>query len=299
MEAKVKSRRCAPRVVRSSTIECYWSAAQPRSLAWLLGALLLAGGCAGDKFGTRTQTWSEAGDSDYTGESVKADKKKLTAREYAARFPSSAECEIEARRVETFDERGGVALFKACLDRADFREIEPYVSTPWRALLTDEGSLTDLARIIANRGGWVADDLSVLQQRDVEVLALSQALEQPEQARGKVLIARVRYLEPRKGVPGQLVFEEATLTPDDALLEDEEATAAPVNEARFPTVLTGQRVLLELPDRKAPLRPGDELIVAAELLGVERVLNAELAEEQEWAVLRVLGEFTPETRFRS
>lgn len=260
-----------------------------------LSFALVAGGCAGDKFGTRTQTWNEAGDSDYDdAAAAKAKEKKLTAREYAARFPTGAECEMEARRALSLDERGGVALFRACLERSDFRLLEPFYAAPWKQHLQDEDDDAHLARVIAQRGGWVAEDLALLQQQDVDIYALAQAVETPEQARGKALIARLRFFEPRADVPGQLVFEEVTLSPDETAVEEE----VPSADARYPTTLTGQRVLLELPERKAPLRPGDELIVAADLLGIEPVLNKETVEEEDWAVLRVHAEFVPEVRTR-
>lgn len=272
---------------------------KPRSrarLAPLLSLLLLGAACSGNKYGVRTQTWGEAGDSDYDDarEDKQAEERKLTAREYAARFNTSAECEMEARRIETMNKPSGVALFHACLDRDDFRELEPFYTAPWRSLLANPKAMVDLGRIIAKRGGWLVEDLAYLQQQDVDVLFLSQALEQPEQARGKVLITRIRFLEPRKDVPGQLVFEEVTLSPEDDLGEEEDVPG----DVRFPSALTGQRVLLELPGQKEPLRPGDELIVVGELLGVEPVLNKEVLEEQDWAVIRVLGHFTPEDRVR-
>jgi hypothetical protein len=267
------------------------SAARTLSLSFLLAAA----GCAGDKFGARTQTWNEVGDSDYDdARSAKAREKKLTAREYAARFPTGAECEMEARRTLSLDERGGVALFAACLERSDFRLLEPFYAAPWKVHLSDAEDATDLARVIAQRGGWVGEDLAFLQQQDVDIYSLAQAVETPDQARGKPLIARLRFLAPREGVPGQLVFEEATLSPDDVEVEEE----APTTNARYPTTLTGQRVLLELPERKKPLRAGDEIVVVGELLGIERVLNKETVEEEDWAVVLVKGHFVPEVRTR-
>lgn len=260
-----------------------------------LSLFLLAAGCAGDTFGTRTQTWNEVGNSDYDdARAAKSEAKKLTAREYAARFSTGAECEMEARRTLPLDERGGVALFLACLERADFRMLEPFYAAPWKQHLAGEGEVDDLARVIAQRGGWVGEDLAFLQQQDVDIYSLGQAVETPEQARGKPLIARLRFLEPRQGVPGQLVFEEATLSPDDVEVEEEVPSAS----ARYPTTLTGQRVLLELPELREPLRPGDELVVAGDLLGIERILNKETVEEEDWAVLRVHAHFTPEVRTR-
>lgn len=263
-----------------------------------VGSLFLlvgAAGCAGDKFSTRTETWGDVGDTDYQdARAAKAAEKKLTAREYAARFVTGAECEMEARRVVSLDERGGVALLQACLERPDFRLLEPFYAAPWREHLKDDDGLYDLGQVLARRGGWVAEDLGLLQQNDVDLYTLAEAVEQPDQARGKPLLARLRFIEPRAEVPGQLVFEEATLSPDDVDVEEE----APSASARYPTTLTGQRVLLELPDEPKPPRPGDELIVVGHLLGIEPVLNRETVEEEDWAVVRVRGHFVPEVRAR-
>lgn len=260
--------------------------------------ILALSGCSSDKFGTRTQTWDEAGDtSDYQAPTKQAETgKKLTAREYAANFSTSAECELEARRIAPTNETGSVALFRACLEREDFRELEPFYSPPWNALLGDTKAMLQLGRVIANRGGWVVEDVAAVQREDVPVVLLSQAIEQPAVARGKVVIARLRYLKPNKDAPGQQVFEEVTLTPDEDMLEAEEA-AGPAT-SRFPTTLTGQRVVLELPDELAPLRAGDELVVVAEFLGSERITSEDGTEEQEIAVLNVLGRYLPSTRIR-
>lgn len=261
-----------------------------------LALLFSSAGCAGDKFGTRTETWGQVGSKRYQDArtTTAPEEKKLTAREYAARFATGAECEAEARRVVTEDERGGVALLHACLQRDDFDLLEPFYAAPWQQHLTDDASLLRLGHVIARRGGWVSEDLALLQQADADVYTLAQAVEQPDQARGKPLVTRLRFLEPREDVPGQLVFEEATLTPDDVELEE----ALPSAAARYPTALTGQRVLLELPEAKRPPRAGDELIVVGELLGIEPVLNRETVEEEGWAVIRVRGHFVPEVRAR-
>lgn len=258
-------------------------------------SLLAAQGCSGDKFSTRTETWGDVGSVKYEDArpEERTEEKKLTAREYAARFASGAECEVEARRTLSLDERGGIALFRACLEREDFDLIEPFYAAPWRQHLSAEDHLR-LAHVVARRGGWVSEDIALLQQNDVDIYALAQAVEQPEQARGKTLLARLRYIEPRQEVAGQLVFEEATLTPDEEDIEDE----SPGVEARFPTSLTGQRVLLEVPGEKRRFRNGDELIVIGDLLGLEPVLNRDTGEDEEWAVVRVQAHFVPEVRER-
>lgn len=127
-------------------------------------------------------------------------------------------------------------------------------------------------------------------------MQLSQAVEKGDRAAGSAVITRLRYLRESHERPGKLLLEEATLIPDDTMLEL--AAAGGQQSSRFPSFLTGQQVLFELTEPGASLTPGDEFVVLADFLGMDRVLDTETDEVHDFAVMRVRERYVPTSTLR-
>ena len=86
--------------------------------------------------------------------------KKLTAADYAARFPTDGGCEAEARRIDGKKRELALKLLGACIDRGDFKRIGALVDAPWTPEMRNnpEARLW-CARIVAARAGDVEADV--------------------------------------------------------------------------------------------------------------------------------------------
>ncbi|MFZ9888878.1 MAG: hypothetical protein ACO3JL_15370 [Myxococcota bacterium] len=266
-----------------------------RRWAWL-GALLAVStsSCASDRYKPPLRTWDDAETEAPEGaaaETGDAPKKEMTAAEFAASFRTAQECAEEARARKSSSMRHAATLVKACMEREDFADLDFLLSPDFRSALDLPLQGAAFARIIAYRGGWVAEDVTRLQQGGVGLMLLSQAVEKGDRAAGSAVIARLRYLQESSLRPGKLLLEEATLTPDDTMLEM--AAAGGQQSSRFPSFLTGHQVLFEFLEPGVTLTAGDEFVVLADFLGMDRVLDAEADEVRDYAIIRVRERFVP------
>lgn len=271
-----------------------------RRLTILTALLAMAtASCASDRYKPPLRKWDSAETSELeraaedAGEPV---KKELTAAEFAASFRTSQECTDEARARKKTSMRHATTLLSACMEREDFADLDVLVSPDFRDALDLPRQGPTFARVIAYRGGWVADDVTRLQQGGVGLMQLSQAVEKGDRAAGSAVIARLRYLRESNERPGKLLLEEATLLPDDTMLEM--AAAGGQQSSRFPSFLTGQQVLFELTEPDVSFTAGDEFVVLADFLGMDRVLDAEADEVRDFAVIRVRERFVPTSTLR-
>lgn len=142
--------------------------------------------------------------------------KKLTAREYAASFASGRACAADAERQYASDETRGWALLVACVERGDHTDLPALVDGPWRARLVEEpAGHAVLADVVAARGGVVEVDVAASQDRRFPLLSLEEAFEDPEGARGKLVLVRgVAKKKPKRTKTGKLVVDVKELVVD-------------------------------------------------------------------------------------
>lgn len=255
--------------------------------------------CASDRYKPPLRTWDSAetkAPARAPEDASETPQTEMTAAEFAASFRTAQECADEARARKSKSMRHAVTLVKACMEREDFADLDLLLSRDFRDALDLPRQGPTFARVIAYRGGWVTDDVTRLQQGGVGLMHLSQAVEKGDRAAGSAVIARLRYLRESRVRPGKLLLEEATLTPDDAMLEM--AATGGQQTSRFPTFLTGQQVLFELTEPGISLTEGDEIVVLADFLGMDRVLDADADEVRDFAVIRIRERYVPTSTLR-
>ncbi len=167
----------------------------------------------------------------------------LTAKDYAARFPTDATCEAEARRITEKSPDLAIGLLQACVERGDFKRMTALTDAPWTSQLAAvKGSTRLCARVVAARGGDVESDVKACARIGIKVLTLAEAFEEPEKAKGKTVIFRART---------------------DAELKEQGRTRLVelnLEQSDFDVQATGRRISASMGSKKAPSRDG--LIVA-------------------------------------
>ncbi|MBM4281792.1 MAG: hypothetical protein FJ137_13865 [Deltaproteobacteria bacterium] len=182
-----------------------------------------------------------------TATAAAADK-PLSARDYAARFPSDIDCETEVRRISRRNGELALQLLRACVERGAFRRLTALVDGPWVTMLVARPEAPGLcARVVAARSGDVENDVELCQRAGFPVATLAQVTADPENATGKLVIVRARPDEDHK------------LKKEVRLLETQ-------HDEREPAPLpTGRRV--SLPMAPAPAN-NNEIIVLGRVLKV-------------------------------
>lgn len=261
-----------------------------RTLLALLPAALLAASCA-SPYKTRTQSWGDVDEESRGKVTAKAEVEegeKLTPEQFASRFQSSAECEYEAREQYKKSPKRGLALLGACLKRSDFIVLDIFWSEPWAKLFKDPHRFVQIARVIGNRGGTVSGDLLKLQQNTLPVYSVEQALEQPKQTVGRIVIARGLYMRHDKEHTDKRLYQETKI-------DVERASELAMGDGRLPSVGDGTGRFLVVEERRDADTPAvdKEYVIVGEVTGVEDRFNEETGEEQRVVMLKALKRVEP------
>ncbi len=214
-------------------------------------------------------------------------------RDFAARVEHPARCEEAARaRLPSAPDQAWRQLW-ACVQEGHFTALRGVLSGAWDTQLRTRSDAPLLvARIIAERGGDVDNDLKLLHERRVPLFGLAQALARPELYRGALVILRARIsphgiLDERRLVSH---FPEVQLGATDRVITQ----AAPPwssDTRHFVTrrraynldIATGQRVLALIDD---PFIDADDTVVVLGRFDGLRDSDA-------WPVVSVLHHWQP------
>jgi hypothetical protein len=138
----------------------------------------------------------------------------VSMSEHAKSFRTAPMCEQAARNLRQADRKKAFAFLMACARRPDFVEFELALQEPWlEDVRRFERSGMQLAtEILANRGGNVEVDLTLVRERGVQLFDLTTAIENSDVFRGRYVVFRgkVRRLAP-KGRTHQLLVVQTTL----------------------------------------------------------------------------------------
>jgi hypothetical protein len=166
-------------------------------VASLCAPLAIATAVLGASCATEQVRWDEATETvervPAAGDGSRSRDKPLSAREYAARFPTDIECETEIRRIARLNVDLALQLLQACVDRGRFRRISALIDGPWvNALAARPEAAAICTRVAAARGGDVESDVEKCQHVGFPVATLAQVMADPEKAGGKVAILRAK-----------------------------------------------------------------------------------------------------------
>jgi hypothetical protein len=263
-------------------------------LALVAVSSLLVVSCSSSPLKPDTVSWGSVDDS-ARGETSKAKQEengpKLTAKEYAAKFDSSIDCEYAAREQYGKNPKNGLALLAACMKRSDFIVLDVFTENPWAKAWKDPQRFHYIAQVVANRGGLVVSDMEKLQQARVPIYSVAQALERPDQTVGRVVLARALYTGPDKQRP-----ELATYKVTDVVLDAETNDFA----GKIPAIgePTGQMLLVEAKPGDESPGPQEEYIIVGEVIGAEERFNDEESSDQKAIVLKTMLRVRPYGYFR-
>lgn len=118
------------------------------------------------------------------------------------------QCEQAAREFFRGKAEDAWSALKICAKNRDFHLLNQVLSDPWVDVIKEKSDaqksdgLRMLARIVANRGGSVNADLSLVQQQKIPLFSLGAALAQPSVYKGQKLIVRAKIGEIRSGNSG-------------------------------------------------------------------------------------------------
>jgi hypothetical protein len=170
-------------------------------------------------------------------------EKPVSAREYAARFPTDADCDAAVQRLAKRNTELALQLLRVCVERGDFRRL---------SALTDGNLVTTLvtrpeapalcARVVAARGGDVDGDVTACQRVGYPVATLEQVFSNPEKAAGKIVIVRAQLDAEHKSKKETRLVEMQ--------LDDREPAPQP----------TGRRIAAQLGAQVMP--PGEAVLLA-------------------------------------
>jgi hypothetical protein len=113
--------------------------------------------------------------------------------DFAARVEAPARCEAAARaRLAVAPDEAWRGLWD-CVLKGRFTALRPLLRDGWdHELKTRADAPLLMARVIAERGGDVETDLSMIHELRVPLFSLSQALARPDLYRGALVIVRAR-----------------------------------------------------------------------------------------------------------
>ncbi len=198
-------------------------------------------GCASEQV-----RWDDATETvapETTPTKATAADKPLSARDYAARFPTDVDCEAEVRRISKRNVDLGLQLLRVCIERGDFRRISALTDGSWVTALVARPEAPALcARVVAARGGDVDSDVTACQRAGFPVATLEQAFSNPDKAAGKLVIVRAQ-LDP-----------EHKSKKDTRLVEMQLDDREPASQA------TGRRLAAHLGAQVMP--PGEAVLLA-------------------------------------
>ncbi len=149
---------------------------------------LLAPACASEqvRWGDETETLREV-------TTTTTEAKPLSAKEYAARFPTDSDCEGEVRRLALRSVERARQLLAVCVERGDFKRIGVLLDGPLSASLAKDAAAPGLcARIVAARAGDVDTDVTACNRAGIPVVTLEALFNEPDKAAGRLLITRLR-----------------------------------------------------------------------------------------------------------
>ena len=204
--------------------------------------------------------------------------------DFAARVEGPTRC-VEAARAQLPSQDAWRSVW-GCVQDGHFTALRAVLSGAWdRDLQTRADAPLLIARVIAERGGDVDDDLSLLHERRVPLFSLSQALARPEKFRGALLIMRAR-LSPQGVLNEMHLVGQST---DVQLGLTYARQGWPGDSRRFVTgrrsynydVMTGQRVL----DKDPFIDARDSVVVLARFDG--------LRDSDGWPEVSVIEHFLP------
>ena len=199
------------------------------------------GGCASEQV-----RWDQATETvapETTTTKPTTPDKPVSAREYAARFPTDVLCEAEVRRISKRNVELGLQLLRICVERGDFRRIGALTDGSWVTTLVARPEAPALcARVVAARGGDVDGDVTACQRAGFPVATLEQVFANPEKAAGKLVIVRAQLDAEHKSKKETRLVEMQ--------LDDGEPTSQP----------TGRRIGAHLGAQVMP--PGEAVLLA-------------------------------------
>ncbi|MCP3142141.1 hypothetical protein [Pyxidicoccus xibeiensis] len=117
---------------------------------------------------------------------------------FAARFPNPALCEAAARRLQGQSREEAWAGLRACVEHTPFTQLSALLGTAWAEDLRvrPEGASL-IARVVAQRGGSVAGELRLLQERRIPIFSLSSAMDRPDTYKGRYVLLRAQVADQR------------------------------------------------------------------------------------------------------
>jgi hypothetical protein len=203
-------------------------------------------------------------------------------------------CEAAARILLTTNHENGWRALAGCVANGRFTALRALLRGDWdHDLQTRSDAPLLIARIIAERGGNVDDDLPLLHEHRVPLFSLRQALARPELYQGALVIVRARLSSHGVVDETRLVSQMRNV---QVGLTDRVVTraAAPygmdsrhvrtVPRAYNLDIPTGNRMLAAMPPDPF-VDEGDSLVLLARFDG--------LRAEDQWPVLTVMAHLRP------
>jgi hypothetical protein len=244
------------------------------------------------------------------------------ARDIALAYDAAHTCETTARALRSKDRARGWAVMEQCILRPDFTDLETIVAPPWADDVIASGHAQDLvARVIAVRGGDVANDLRIVRKKKIPLFSLSAALAEPDSYKGRIvlmrgssrggrangggralLVAETKVMAESEWIPAgprsRIINDtdardRSTGTTKGAFQERTDRTEGNVVEVLHNvSVETGNEVYASIEGDAPFLEPGTDYVLLLRFDGTREV--AEGSEVDERAVATVVGFFEPE-----
>jgi len=286
-----------------------------------LGALL-ASGCA-----SSASSHKEAWGPEYRA----SISRKFNADSFASQFVRPADCERAARELQPSSRDAAWASLKACIARHPLLSLRQIASPAWASDLQGRPDAPALlTRVIAQRGGAIANDLQMLHEQQVPLFTLSDGLAEPELYKGRYVLFRAKVTEMREdggtftakldetelrsesfdapvGVARQTSSHKTyggsvrgslgPLGPSNlggtVNVGHETVTQDSVRKYDNVTVETGREALVSMPEPNPFLEPGKEFIVLARFDGVRTTSSSASDDDPEVVPVLTLISFHP------
>jgi len=141
-------------------------------------------------------------------------RKAIKIADHAKTYRTAVLCEQASRNVLHHDENKAMAFVAACAARPDFTQLERVLAAPWLPYVKarPRWGAKLISQIISNRGGQVALDLALANERGAQLFELKTVVRSAKVFRGRYVLfrAKVSAVIDRPGAH-QLELAETTL----------------------------------------------------------------------------------------
>lgn len=120
------------------------------------------------------------------------ERRPIPLSKIAAGYRTAQLCERAARSMQSFEPNKAWALLMACADRDDFTLIDTVLAHPWITEIKrrQQAGAELISRIVSNRGGNLKLDLTLANDRGVQLFRLETVMKNARVFRGRYVLMR-------------------------------------------------------------------------------------------------------------